>query len=275
MLSHQTHRAPRSSTHSAQEHRESIWVCLKIVYPYTQWLMIIIPIKWLFHWEYILFSDKPIWCASSFKVFVLYSLYSCDFPSTLAATSSQVQLEESSEGMKVRGLGDAVPIRAGAPWVFLSRFFVAYLDLAIERLVGVLRIFSFTYLYIAKRIWIIRSQGQRWIRFHMIPLPLNLCFLVAELPERFNCQVTCFWSKQSWTTLPRPIPDDGSRGHRGPLVAVSRWFRCRLCSSNHSGHWWLRHKRLYFVVLLMQHQMNELWLPCVGNPRSVWHCFTI
>ena len=28
------------------------WVCLKIVYPYTQWLMIIIPIKWLFHWEY-------------------------------------------------------------------------------------------------------------------------------------------------------------------------------------------------------------------------------
>ena len=27
----------------------------------TQWLMIIIPIKWLFHWEYTLFSDKPIW----------------------------------------------------------------------------------------------------------------------------------------------------------------------------------------------------------------------
>ena len=25
----------------------TIWVCLKIVYPYTQWLMIIIPIKWL------------------------------------------------------------------------------------------------------------------------------------------------------------------------------------------------------------------------------------
>ena len=23
------------------------WVCLKIVYPYTQWLMIIIPTKWL------------------------------------------------------------------------------------------------------------------------------------------------------------------------------------------------------------------------------------
>ena len=25
----------------------SKWVCLKIVYPYTQWLMIIIPTKWL------------------------------------------------------------------------------------------------------------------------------------------------------------------------------------------------------------------------------------
>ena len=29
--------------------------------PYTQWLMIIIPIKWLFHWEYTLFSDKLTW----------------------------------------------------------------------------------------------------------------------------------------------------------------------------------------------------------------------
>ena len=28
---------------------------------FTQWLMIIIPIKWLFVWEYTLFSDKPIW----------------------------------------------------------------------------------------------------------------------------------------------------------------------------------------------------------------------
>jgi hypothetical protein len=24
-------------------------------------LLFIIPIKWLFHWEYTLFSDKPIW----------------------------------------------------------------------------------------------------------------------------------------------------------------------------------------------------------------------
>ena len=42
----------------------SIWVCLKIVYPYTQWLMIIIPTKWLFHWGYTPFSDKPIYAAS-------------------------------------------------------------------------------------------------------------------------------------------------------------------------------------------------------------------
>ena len=27
-------------------------------------LLIIIPIKWLFHWEYTLFSDKPIWSLS-------------------------------------------------------------------------------------------------------------------------------------------------------------------------------------------------------------------
>ena len=34
-----------------------LWVCLKIVYPiYPMVLLIIIPIKWLFHWEYTLFS---------------------------------------------------------------------------------------------------------------------------------------------------------------------------------------------------------------------------
>ena len=27
----------------------------------TQWLMIMIPTKWLFHWEYTLFSDIPSW----------------------------------------------------------------------------------------------------------------------------------------------------------------------------------------------------------------------
>ena len=40
--------------------RPRMWVCLKIVYPYTQWLMIIIPTKWLFHWEYTPFSDIPM-----------------------------------------------------------------------------------------------------------------------------------------------------------------------------------------------------------------------
>ena len=35
-------------------------VCLKIVYPYTQWLMTIIPTKWLFHWGYTPFSDIPM-----------------------------------------------------------------------------------------------------------------------------------------------------------------------------------------------------------------------
>ena len=34
-----------------------VWKCC--VPLCTQWLMIIIPMKWLFHWEYSLFSDKP------------------------------------------------------------------------------------------------------------------------------------------------------------------------------------------------------------------------
>ena len=36
-----------------------IWVCLKIVYPYTQWLMIIIPTKWLFFWGVPHFQTYP------------------------------------------------------------------------------------------------------------------------------------------------------------------------------------------------------------------------
>ena len=31
-------------------------------------LLIIIPIKWLFHWEYTLFSDKPIWKYEEFQM---------------------------------------------------------------------------------------------------------------------------------------------------------------------------------------------------------------
>ena len=40
----------------------NIWVCLKMLCTplYPMVCLIIIPIKWLFHWEYTLFSDKPI-----------------------------------------------------------------------------------------------------------------------------------------------------------------------------------------------------------------------
>ena len=40
----------QASSHGAQEDFAFAgfkWLCLKIVYPYTQWLMIIIPTKWL------------------------------------------------------------------------------------------------------------------------------------------------------------------------------------------------------------------------------------
>ena len=54
-----------------------------VVYPYTQWLMIIIPIKWLFHWKYTqhfqtnpygkmsiesMFHWEPIFIAPSAKI---------------------------------------------------------------------------------------------------------------------------------------------------------------------------------------------------------------
>ena len=38
----------------------SHWVCLKIVYPYSQWLMIIIPIKWLKLGVYPIFRHTHI-----------------------------------------------------------------------------------------------------------------------------------------------------------------------------------------------------------------------
>ena len=45
----QNHNVKRFFIHYSYLERSlfNIWVCLKIVYPYTQWLMIIIPIKWL------------------------------------------------------------------------------------------------------------------------------------------------------------------------------------------------------------------------------------
>ena len=41
---------------------DQIWVCLKMLCTplYPMVLLIIIPTKWLFHWGYSLFSDKPI-----------------------------------------------------------------------------------------------------------------------------------------------------------------------------------------------------------------------
>ena len=39
-----------------------VWKCCVPLNPMV--LLIIIPIKWLFHWEYTLFSDKPKWCLS-------------------------------------------------------------------------------------------------------------------------------------------------------------------------------------------------------------------
>ena len=41
--------------------RKKTWVCLKIVYPYTQWLMIIIPFLNGYNWGYTPFPDIPIW----------------------------------------------------------------------------------------------------------------------------------------------------------------------------------------------------------------------
>ena len=53
------HNSPTLQWPTCQIAKSDRWVCLKIVYPYTQWLMIIIPTKWLFHWEYTPFSDIP------------------------------------------------------------------------------------------------------------------------------------------------------------------------------------------------------------------------
>ena len=38
-----------------------IWVCLKIVYPYTQWFCWSLSLLNGYNWGYTLFSDKPIW----------------------------------------------------------------------------------------------------------------------------------------------------------------------------------------------------------------------
>ena len=48
------------STRNSDRTNSYTWVCLKIVYPYTQWLMIIIPIKWLSLGIYPIFRQTHI-----------------------------------------------------------------------------------------------------------------------------------------------------------------------------------------------------------------------
>ena len=50
-----------------------MWVCLKMLCTplYPMVLLIIIPTKWLFHWEYTLFSDKPMFCSIFCTLWIL------------------------------------------------------------------------------------------------------------------------------------------------------------------------------------------------------------
>ena len=69
-----------------------IWVCLKMLAkplnPLV--LLIIIPIKWLFHWEYTLFSDKP----TSFTIRLLTSSIISDssFGNMICSLSSNPEI---------------------------------------------------------------------------------------------------------------------------------------------------------------------------------------
>ena len=51
-----------------------VWKCCVPLNPVV--LLIIIPIKWLFHWEYTLFSDKPIWLYRTIRRGGGYTLWS-------------------------------------------------------------------------------------------------------------------------------------------------------------------------------------------------------
>ena len=57
------------------------WVCLKMLCTplYPMVLLIIIPIKWLFHWEYTLFSDKPSSTSPRHHILVIFLLFLRDF----------------------------------------------------------------------------------------------------------------------------------------------------------------------------------------------------
>ena len=72
-------------------HAHSCWVCLKIVYPYTQWLMIIIPTKWLFHWGYTPFSDIPCWFSNGQTMDLLCSDQDTLWPSSTGCSSPPFQ----------------------------------------------------------------------------------------------------------------------------------------------------------------------------------------
>ena len=72
LLSSARHRSRASQRHFLLAYRSKfkgnqkpfgIWVCLKMLCTTLNpmVLLIIIPIKWLFHWEYTLFSDIPIY----------------------------------------------------------------------------------------------------------------------------------------------------------------------------------------------------------------------
>ena len=56
-----TNSGKKPWTEAVQPWKVLKWVCLKMLCTplYPMVFMIIIPIKWLFHWEYTLFSDKP------------------------------------------------------------------------------------------------------------------------------------------------------------------------------------------------------------------------
>ena len=97
-------------------------MCLKIVYPYTHWLMIIIPIKWLFHWEYTLFSDKPV-CFDDVKCsqHQQQSHLSAQFDSMTVPQLKEKAKEALSQWLSLETVGDSWRyVEISAPWLWCS-----------------------------------------------------------------------------------------------------------------------------------------------------------
>ena len=100
-------------------HQKDIWVCLKIVYPYTQWLMIIIPIINGYFIGNInpTCSDKPIW--QHIKIFPgkITSSVGLDFygrnPITLRSVRANGQvLQQLRPGQDITHFeGTGLPVR--------------------------------------------------------------------------------------------------------------------------------------------------------------------